>query len=66
MLLLLFPFIAHGTCLPLCASCFVDVIVFAFTVWCAFVLLFYYYPGFTNVKTDMLAFSDFFNVTKWN
>lgn len=43
-----------------------DVIVFVFIVWCVFVLLFYYYFGFINVKIDMLVFFDFFNVIKWN
>lgn len=57
MLLLPLLFITCGSCRLLSAACFVDVTAFVFTVWYAAVS--YYYPGFTDVKTDILAFCDF-------
>lgn len=64
MPLLSLLFIACGSSFPLSVTCFVNVIAFVFTVWCAAVN--YNYPGFTDVKIDMLAFRDFLNVTKQN
>lgn len=61
MLLLPLLFIAHGSCLPLSAACFLGVIAFVFAVWCAVVG---YYSGFTDVKTDTLAGCDFLNIRK--
>lgn len=64
MLLLPLLFIACGSHLPLSLACLVDVIVFVFTVWCAVVN--YCYLGFTEAKTDILAFCDFLNATEQN
>lgn len=52
--------IACGSSFPPSVTCFVNVIAFVFTVWCAAVN--YNHPGFTDVKTDMLVFCDFLNV----